>query len=79
MAKNAAREMLMAKLRSLALAVQQACGDDLAVLLPSGYEATRSPTPAGVLPAPRQVTLTQGALQWHARSARSPGDECGCV
>ena len=61
-AKNAAREVLVTKLRSLALYVQQACGDDLAVLLSSGYEATKSPTPAGVLPAPQQVTLTQGAL-----------------
>lgn len=60
--KNAAREVLVDKLRSLALYVQQECGDDLAVLLSSGFEATKAPTPAGVLPAPQEVTLTQGTL-----------------
>ena len=61
-AKNAAREVLMEKLRNLALYVQLACGGDLAVLLASGFEAMKVPTPAGVLPAPEQVTLTQGTL-----------------
>ena len=61
-AKNAVREVLLAKLRNLALYVQLECGDDLAALLTSGYEATKPPTPAGVLPAPQQVTLTQGVL-----------------
>jgi hypothetical protein len=61
-AKNAAREVLVDKLRSLALYVQQECAGDLAVLLSSGFEATKAPTPAGVLPAPQQVTLTQGTL-----------------
>jgi hypothetical protein len=61
-AKNAAREVLVGRVRSLALYVQQTCGDDLAVLLSSGFEAVKSPTPAGVLPAPDGVTLTQGTL-----------------
>ena len=61
-AKNAAREVLVDKLRSLALSVQQTCGGDLAGLLSSGFEATKAPTPAGVLPAPQEVTLTQGML-----------------
>ena len=61
-AKNAAREVLMTKLRNLTLYVQMECGDDLAVLLTSGFEATKTPTPAGILPAPQQVTLTQGPL-----------------
>ena len=60
--KNDAREALLTKLRNLALYVQQECGDHLAVLLTSGYEAMKSPTRAGVLPAPQQVALTQGAL-----------------
>ncbi len=61
-AKNDARAALVTKLRSLALYVQQACGDELAVLLTSGYEAVKAPAPAGVLSAPQRVTLTQGAL-----------------
>lgn len=54
--------MLVDRLRSLALYVQQECDGDLAVLLTSGFEANKAPTPAGVLPAPQQVTLTQGTL-----------------
>ena len=42
--------------------MQKECGGDLAVLLTSGFAATKAPTPAGVLPAPQQVTLTQGTL-----------------
>ena len=61
-AKNDAREMLIGKLRSLALYVQEACANKLPVLLSSGYAAIKSPTPAGVLPAPGWVTLTQGTL-----------------
>lgn len=61
-AKNAARTTLLDKLRSLALYVQKECGGDLAILLTSGFEAIKPPTPAGVLPAPQQVTLTQGTL-----------------
>ena len=60
--KNAVREVLVDKLRSLASYVQQECGGDLAALLSSGFDAGKAPTPAGVLPAPQQVTLTQGEL-----------------
>ncbi len=60
--KNAAREALLTKLRSLALYVQEECGGELPRLLTAGYEATKTPAPAGILPAPEGVTLTQGTL-----------------
>jgi hypothetical protein len=60
--KNDARETLLTKLRTLALYVQVQCDNDLATLLSSGFDATKPPTPAGILPAPQNVTLTQGTL-----------------
>ena len=60
--KNEARETLLGLLRNLALYVQQHCQENLAILLSSGFDARKAPTPAGVLPAPVAVTLTQSAL-----------------
>lgn len=60
--KNAAREALLGKMRSLALYVQEECGGELPRLLTSGFEATKERTPAGILPAPEGVTLIQGTL-----------------
>lgn len=60
--KNAARTTLIDKVRTLAFYVQQECASDLATLLSSGYEATKAPTPVGVLPAPEGVTLNHGTL-----------------
>ena len=60
--KNAARAVLLGLLRNLALFVQQHCNEDLAVLLSSGFDAQKEPQPAGVLPSPQNVTLTQSTL-----------------
>ena len=60
--KNAARSELLGLLQNLALYVQQTCNEDLAVLLSSGFDAQKEPHPAGVLPAPQNVTLTQSML-----------------
>ena len=60
--KNAARSVLLGLLRNLALYVQQHCNDDLPMLLSSGFDAQKEPQPAGVLPAPESVTLTQSPL-----------------
>ena len=60
--KNAARDTLLGLLRNLGLYVQQNCNDDLATLLSSGFDARKAPVPAGILPAPDGVTLTQGTL-----------------
>jgi hypothetical protein len=60
--KNAARVVLVDKLRALSLYVQMNCENDLATLLSSGYDATKPPTPVGILPAPEGVTLTQGKM-----------------
>lgn len=51
-AKNVARATLTSLLRDLSYFVQNACGGDRAVLVSSGFEATKAPTPAGVLGAP---------------------------
>ena len=66
-AKNAAREVLLNKLRSLALYVQQECGDDLVALLSSGFEANKALTPAGVPGA-----QTTSSFSRRARGPDSP-------
>ena len=60
--KNAAREALLSVLRNLALYVQQNCRDDVAILLSSGFDARKTPVPAGVLPAPSGATLMNSPL-----------------
>jgi hypothetical protein len=61
-AKHAARKALLDILRLLALYVQQKCDGDMTKLLSSGFDAVKQPEPAGVLPAPQNVTLKQGTL-----------------
>lgn len=75
--KNASREVLLDQLRNLALYVQITSKGDLAVLLSSGFESVKAPTPAGVLPAPVQVSLTQGELSGSLLLRGSPVRNAG--
>ena len=75
--KNAVRETLVGKLRSLSLYVQEECDGDLAALLSSGFEATKPPTRAGILPAPHEVTLTQGTLSGQLQLRARPVANAG--
>ena len=56
--RNAARVELLAQMRQLAAYVQANCNADLLALIGSGFEAVRAPSPAGVLPAPRNPRLS---------------------
>ena len=57
-ARNAARVELLSLMRQLASYVQGNCGADLLLLLTSGFEAVRAPSKAGILPAPRNPSLS---------------------
>jgi hypothetical protein len=55
--RNAARVELLSLIRQLAAYVQTNCEADLVILLGSGFEAVRAPSPVGVLPAPANQRL----------------------
>ena len=55
--RNAARVSLLAQMRQLAAYVQANCEADLLVLFTSGFDAVRSPSPVGTLPAPKNPRL----------------------
>lgn len=57
-AKNAARAALVSYLRGLSYYVQLTCDGNQAVLVSSGFSATKDPVPAGVLPAPGNVRVS---------------------
>lgn len=57
-ARNAARVDLLGQFRQLASYVQTHCNADLLALLTSGFEAVRAPSPAGILPAPANPSLS---------------------
>jgi hypothetical protein len=76
-AKNAARSALLAVMRSLALYVEQKAAGDLAKLLSSGYDAQKQREPAGVLPAPLNVTLKQGTLSGTLNLRAQPVQNAG--
>jgi hypothetical protein len=61
-AKNGARAVLTATLDALALYVQQNCGNDLAALLSSGFSARKTPQPAGIVEAPKDLVLKPNHL-----------------
>lgn len=73
-AKNDAREALVEPLRNLAIYVQQNCGNDLTKLLSSGFEARKTPQPAGILPAPLMVTLTNTGISGEIAFRSPPVD-----
>ncbi len=59
-AKKAARKALIDYLNSLALYVQQNCGNDEETALKSGYDIWKTGTPVGDLPKPKNFTLASG-------------------
>lgn len=56
--RNASRVELLSLLRQLASYVQGNCAADLLMLLTSGFEAVRAPSKAGILPAPKNPSLS---------------------
>jgi hypothetical protein len=56
--RNAARAELLSLLRQLASYVTGNCNADLVLLLSSGFEPIKAPSPAGVLPAPENLRLS---------------------
>ena len=60
-ARNQDWETLLGLMRPLAAWVQSHCQNNLAILLTSGFNATRSRTPVGNLLPPETPVLTQGS------------------
>ncbi|MEI7731146.1 MAG: fibronectin type III domain-containing protein [Verrucomicrobiota bacterium] len=58
--KNNKRAILVTLLRKLAGHVQEHCGDDLALLLSSGFEAVSGHSPSTPLPKPADVRVENG-------------------
>jgi hypothetical protein len=56
--RNAARAEMLSLLRQLASYVTGNCNADLVVLLGSGFDAVKAPSPVGVLPAPENLRLS---------------------
>jgi len=55
--RNAEHATLLTLLRQLAAYVQTHCQNDYLVLIGSGFEAVRAPSPVGILPAPQNPRL----------------------
>src|ERR1041384_5748407 len=55
--RNAARQELLSLLRQLAAYVAGSCNADVRLLIGAGFEAIRTPSPVGVLPAPGNLRL----------------------
>jgi hypothetical protein len=55
--RNAARAEMLSLLRQLASYVTGNCDADLVLLLSSGFEPVKAPSPVGVLPAPENLRL----------------------
>ena len=56
--RNAARAELLSLVRPLAAYVQGHCGADLLLLISSGFDAVRAPSPAGILLPPQNPRLS---------------------
>ena len=56
--RNASRVQIMALMRQLAVYVQANCAADLLLLISSGFQAVRAPSPAGTLAAPQNPRLS---------------------
>lgn len=70
--RNAARAELLSLLRQLASYVTGNCNADLVLLLSSGFEPVKAPSPVGVLPAPENLRLSLTGIsgQLHLRFDR---------
>lgn len=55
--RNAARNELLSLLRQLAAYVTGTCSADVLTLIGSGFDAIKTPSPVGVLPAPQNLRL----------------------
>lgn len=60
--KNDAREGLIVKLKSLALKVQDISGGSEAVILSSGFDVHKKPSPVGMLEQPDNVKVKPGQM-----------------
>jgi hypothetical protein len=56
--RNAARAEVLSLLRQLAAFVTGNCNSDLLMLLSSGFQPVKAPSPVGVLPAPQNLRLS---------------------
>ena len=56
--RNAARAELLSLVRPLAAYVQGHCGGDVLLLIGSGFDAVRAPSPVGILLAPQNPRLS---------------------
>jgi hypothetical protein len=65
--RNAARNQLLSLLRQLAPYVTGNCKADLVILLGSGFEGVRTPSPVGVLPAPQNLRLEYTGMSGELR------------
>jgi hypothetical protein len=65
--RNAGRNELLSLLRQLAAYVTGNCKADLVLLLTSGYDAVRTPSPVGVLPAPQNLRLEYTGMSGELR------------
>ncbi len=61
-ARKAAKANLISLMRQLAAWVQAHCQNDPTILLSSGFDVTKTPTPVGPLDAPSSPILRRGAL-----------------
>jgi hypothetical protein len=70
--RNAAQAEVLSLLRQLASYVTGNCDADLVLLLSSGFEPVKAPSPVGVLPAPENLraSLTGISGQLHLRFDR---------
>jgi hypothetical protein len=57
-ARNAAQVELLALVRQLATYVQLNCDSDVQKIIETGFEPVKAPSPAGVLPVPKNLRLT---------------------
>lgn len=60
--KNEKRAILIDMLNSLALYVQANCKNDLSILLSSGFNARKEPSPVGMLPRPENFKIENGPI-----------------
>jgi hypothetical protein len=60
--RNAARAEMLSLLRQLAAYVTGNCNADLVLLLSSGFEPVKAPSPVGVLPAPENLRLSLSGI-----------------
>lgn len=65
--RNAARNELLSLLRQLAAYVTGNCKADIVVLLGSGFNAVKTPSPVGVLPAPQNLRLEYTGMSGELR------------